>query len=135
MSTTHIQILIHHRLAQAEEALADAVLLFEQKRFRSAANRSYYAMFYAVLALSNLTEQSVSKHSGAIALFDREFVKTGTFGKELSKWLHEAFQERQRADYAELSVVTVDDAERALDHARLFVMQLRGFIEKQLDST
>jgi uncharacterized protein (UPF0332 family) len=37
-------------------------------------NRLYYAMFYAVLALLQEKEMGTSKHSGAIALFDREFV-------------------------------------------------------------
>lgn len=50
---------------------------------RSVMNRLYYAMFYAVLALLQEKEMGTSKHSGAIALFDREFVKTGTFPKEM----------------------------------------------------
>lgn len=50
-------------------------------------NRLYYAMFYAVLALLQEKEMGTSKHSGAIALFDREYVKTGLFPKEMSKAL------------------------------------------------
>jgi uncharacterized protein (UPF0332 family) len=39
-----------------------------------------------------------SKHSGAVALFDGQFVKTELFGKDFSRWLHEAFDLRQRSD-------------------------------------
>jgi uncharacterized protein (UPF0332 family) len=61
-------------------------------------NRLYYAMFYAVLALLQAKHLGTSKHSGAIALFDREFVKTGIFPKELSMALHRAFALRQKGD-------------------------------------
>ena len=34
-------------------------------------------MFYAVLALLVLEKKETSKHGGAIAIFDRDFVKKG----------------------------------------------------------
>jgi len=68
---------------------------------RAIINRLYYAMFYAILALLQENQLSTSKHTGAIALFDREFVKKGIFDKELSKTLHRAFELRQKGDYME----------------------------------
>jgi hypothetical protein len=45
-------------------------------------------------------KKETSKHSGVIALFDRDFVKKGLFSKDFSRWLHAAFDMRQRSDYA-----------------------------------
>ena len=48
MKSKEIEILIKHRLEQAQEALDDAKYLIDGNRSaRSIMNRSYYAMFYA----------------------------------------------------------------------------------------
>lgn len=41
---------VRARMDQAHETLKEAEVLFEQGFLRGAINRSYYAMFYAVLA-------------------------------------------------------------------------------------
>jgi hypothetical protein len=55
--------------------------LLDNNLIRPSVNRAYYAMFYAVLALLAQGKQENSKHSGAIALFDKDFVKLGIFKK------------------------------------------------------
>jgi uncharacterized protein (UPF0332 family) len=99
MITENIQALVTYRLEQAHESLDAARVLLEKKLDRPALNRAYYAMFYAVLALLATRKRETSKHSGAISLFDKEFVKAGMFDKDFSRWLHEAFDLRQRSDY------------------------------------
>ena len=92
--SNNIKALVSYRLEQADESLEAARVLLEQDLTRPSLNRSYYAMFYAVLALLTTCKQETSKHSGAISLFDKEFVKTGMFKKEFSRWLHDAFDLR-----------------------------------------
>ncbi|GAK57586.1 putative toxin-antitoxin system, antitoxin component [Candidatus Vecturithrix granuli] len=116
-----IRALVTYRLEQADEALEAAHILIEHGQYRSAVNRAYYAMFYSVLSLLVVSDSQTSKHSGAISLFDRDFVKTGTFDKAFSRWLHEAFELRQESDYQELVGVSGAQAQDVLEHARLFV--------------
>ena len=105
-----ILALIKYRLEEAENSIKEAeVLLKECMSLRSVMNRLYYAMFYAVLALLQEKELGTSKHYGAISLFDREFIKSGIFDKELSKTLHRAFELRQKGDYLEQAEVTKND--------------------------
>ncbi len=87
----NIKALVSYRLEQAVESLDAAQVLLERRLIRPAANRAYYAMFYAILALLATKKRETSKHSGAISLFDKEFVKTGLFSKEFSRWIHDAF--------------------------------------------
>lgn len=91
-------------------------------------NRLYYAMFYAVLALLQEKQMGTSKHSGAIALFDREYVKTGSFSKEMSKGLHRAFELRQKGDYLEETEVTADDVVEIRSMAEQFVESADFFL-------
>lgn len=52
MSWDDVQALIKYRLEQAQTAIDDAKFLLEGQRSpQSIANRAYYAMFYAALAL------------------------------------------------------------------------------------
>jgi uncharacterized protein (UPF0332 family) len=95
----NLKALIDYRLQQADESLQAAAVLFEKELYRPSVNRSYYAMYYAVMGLLAAEKKETSKHSGVIALFDRDFVKKGLFTKDFSRWLHAAFDMRQRSDY------------------------------------
>lgn len=96
--------------------------------FRSVMNRLYYAMFYAVLALLQHKELGTSKHSGAIAIFDREYVRTGDFPKELSKALHRAFELRQKGDYMEDAEVILEDVDEMRPLTEQFVEHAERFL-------
>lgn len=132
--TTEIQALISYRLEQADEALHAAQLLLEQGSYRTVVNRTYYAMFYAILALLVPTKQQTSKHAWVMTLFDRDFVKLGIFEKEFSYWLHDAFELRQRADYRELVTVSYEQAQLMLEHARLFVAGVQAQLKPQISA-
>ena len=120
MSNEYIE-LIKYRIEQAKESLDSADLLFQNEKYRPSVNRSYYAMFYAVLALIIPTKHKTSKHTGAISIFNKEFVKTGIFDKNFSRWLREAFDMRQRVDYQEFVIISRDRASEILENAKKFV--------------
>ena len=130
MITENIQALVIYRLEQADESLDAARILLDKTLDRSAVNRAYYAMFYAVLALLATRKRETSKHSGAISLFDKEFVKPGTFSKDFSRWLHDAFDLRQRSDYVRDFKVTREEAEATLEHADAFVEEVKASLGK-----
>lgn len=121
---------IKYRLSQGSESLKEAEVLYQASLFRGAVNRAYYAMFYATLALSVLKEREISKHSGLIAFFDQEYVKTRIFPKDLSKALHLAFDQRQSNDYGEVGLIDQAEAQRAIVEARAFVVKIAGYIDQ-----
>ena len=124
------QSLINYRLERAEETLRDAHLLYDQGgSSASIVNRAYYAMFYAVLALLIEIEKGSSKHSGVISTFDKHFVKTGIFSKDLSKALHRAFDYRQMGDYRELLHIDKDQASETLYAAKQFIKDVENYFQ------
>jgi len=123
-----------YRISQARDSLREAdVLLRGEMSLRSVMNRLYYAMFYAVLALLQTKQLGTSKHSGAIALFDKEFVKTGTFPKELSKALHRAFELRQKGDYMEETEISTADMEDIRPLAERFVDKAESSCSRKIE--
>lgn len=132
MMTENIKALMTYRLEQADESLEATRILLAKRLTRPAVNRAYYAMFYAVLALLSVDKKETSKHSGAIALFDRNFVKSGVFKKDFSRWLHNAFDLRQRSDYAAEYQVSMDETEETLNNAELFVKEVQNYLSKKM---
>jgi uncharacterized protein (UPF0332 family) len=128
--TGQLRALLDYRLDQADSALKASRTLVEARLWRDSVNRAYYAAFYAVLALLALKGLGTSKHSGAISLFDREFVKPGLLPKALSSTLHHAFDMRQEADYEERAQIEEADALDALTQAAAFVQQVREYIAR-----
>jgi uncharacterized protein (UPF0332 family) len=69
--------LVLYRMEQSKETLEAAKALANASLSPlSIVNRSYYAMFYAVLALLATINKGSSKHSGVISLFDIHFITT-----------------------------------------------------------
>lgn len=128
------EALIRYRLDMAQATLKDAQLLHGQGgSLWSVVNRAYYAMFYAALALLTSIGRGASKHGGVIALFDQHFVKSGILPREMSKWLHKAFDLRQIGDYREFIVLTEDQAEEGLRWAKDFVARAEEFLNPKLE--
>jgi uncharacterized protein (UPF0332 family) len=117
-------------MEQSRASFEDARILLENSTSHfGTVNRSYYAMFYAVLAILQLHELIPKKHTGALSLFDTEFVLKGAFPKELSKHLHRAFDLRQSSDYQVTQSVSLDEAKDILDKADVFVKAVEEYIK------
>jgi uncharacterized protein (UPF0332 family) len=121
--------LVTLRMQQAAETLHEARILAGENTGRGAVSRAYYAMFYAVLALLATRGLGSSKHSGTIALFDREFVKVGDFPRTLSRSLHMAFEHRQQADYGELTPPDEMVVAGIIEEAETFVQSVATYMK------
>jgi uncharacterized protein len=129
------KLLIQYRLDQASETLREGEILAREGLWHGVINRAYYAMFYATLALTVLRSETISKHSGVISFFDKEFVRTGVFPKEYSRMLHFAFDRRQSNDYGEFSYVDQGEAQEALSEAKSFVKAIDSFLKESLSNS
>ncbi len=121
-----------YRMRQTEETLSEAVRMLEAGFSpRSIINRSYYAMFYAVLALFIHcgTPQKTSKHSGVIGIFNKEFIRTGKFDVHFAQMLYALFDQRMESDYRDFAEVSKEDARNAVSAAREFVTAIKAFTE------
>jgi uncharacterized protein len=109
------------RLTQAEERLRAATLLMAKPEFYlDVVNRSYYAAFYAILALIESQKFKIRSHQSAISLFDREFIHSNKLSAEVSAGLHRLFDMRIRDDYRELRTISREQATEAVETAENF---------------
>lgn len=123
--------LIRYKLSRAEETLAEARVMLQTGHPYGAANRIYYACFYAVTALLLTRNLSSSKHSGVIALFNRHFVKPGLISTDMGKFYSRMFDSRLESDYADWIEVEEQGIKDELVHAEVFVNMINDLISKQ----
>jgi uncharacterized protein (UPF0332 family) len=121
--------IVEVRLANAEQMLVDASNMLGGGSMRSAANRCYYAVFYAASALAMRDNRAFHKHSGVISYFDAAYVKTGRLSKELGGIFHGAFDQRCDADYDDLVELRHEEVFRTLDEARRFVAEVKSHLQ------
>lgn len=121
--------LMMYRLAGAREKLDSSKLLLDNGNYKDSIGRSYYAMFSAVRAILALDGVDYSKHAGVISYFQREYVKSGIFEKQYSKYLSQAFQIRNQADYEDFYIVSRSDAAEQYEKALEFVNVIDTYLQ------
>jgi len=123
--------LIQHRIENALETLKEAETLYQNDLYLGVANRAYYAIFYAVLAILLTKGLGSSKHKGIISFFDKHFVKEGEVEKKWSKILHYSFERRQRNDYDDWTYVDSIEANELLQNARDFIQWAQKWLTER----
>ena len=116
------------RLDNAKERIAFADEILAIGDYKTVANRSYYAVFSAMRAVLALDGIDSKKHSGIIAEFQRLYIKTSIFDKELSVIIKKLFQARANSDYDDFCVISKEDTITQFHDAEKFV----AIIEKYL---
>ncbi len=122
-------LLISLRLQQAEECIADVELSMANSRYRNAANRIYYGMFYAMLALGLLRQFETSKHQQMIGWFNKNFIHTGIFSKQFSQLVNRAFDTRTNADYKTSQLPEAAELEAMFADMKLFISTIKAWLE------
>ena len=114
-----------YRFQTALEELESAEVLCDSQKYKASVTRSYYSIFHALRAVTALDSFDSSKHSGIIAYFNKNYVKTNVFDKEISKLIDTAFRLREKADYQDFFVVSRGQAEEQIKKAKR-VMEIIG---------
>lgn len=108
-------------LERASEAVEAARLAASGSDGRTAANRAYYAMFFAAWALVAGTPEVGRRHQAVHAAFGERFARTRRLDPRLHRWLLDAFDLRLLADYDPLTEVEPEITGETVDQAAEFV--------------
>ena len=94
-----LEDLAQYRIKRAWEMLEAAKENLKIGQYKTALNRSYYAVFHAMRAANILRGFDSSKHSGVIAFFTKEFLKTEYMDRKLSFIIKSSSLLREKSDY------------------------------------
>jgi uncharacterized protein (UPF0332 family) len=116
------------RVEHAEECLSAAKVAVESGSYKSAANRSYYAVFHAMRAVLALNGIDMKHHSGIISEFRRLYIKTGVFDIDMSRIINELFDVRTMSDYDDFFVISKAEVEEQVKNAEVFLSAVKTYL-------
>ena len=117
------------RLDNAKERIAFADEILAIGDYKTVANRSYYAVFSAMRAVLALDGIDSKKHSGIIAEFRKNYLKTEILPKTLSPMIDALVEIRQGSDYDDFYVVSKEEVCEQLENAKVFVSEVENFLK------
>lgn len=120
--------LARYRIESAKVDLSDAELLYNNKSYKGANNRAYYAIYHAISAVFAIEGKSFKKHRDAIANFNKEYIKTGTFEKSIGRRINNAFEIRQASDYNDFYIAKISDVEEQIKLAEEMIEIISNYI-------
>lgn len=120
-----------YRIRNAVETLGVAALCLESQHYKDSINRSYYAAFYAIKAVLALEEIDFKRHKDAVAYFNKTYVATEIFPRELGKKLGRLKQERESSDYDDFYVASLTDATDQYNSAKLIIDEIEKYLAEK----
>lgn len=119
------------RISHAEDCLREAKLLIDGNEYKGAANRAYYAAFHALRAVLILDDFDSKKHSGIIAKFRENYLKTEIFDKEISNYISSLFRIRTASDYDDFFIVSKSDSITQLQKSEIILSKIKEYLKNK----
>lgn len=121
-----------HRIQTAKEDLRAARILLQAEEYRSANNRAYYAIFHAVNAVHALNGNAYKRHKDALANFNRDYIKTEIFPREIGRKINESEVIRHASDYDDFYIASREESERQITVADEFIKMVEEYCARRI---
>lgn len=126
--------LILYRLETAKKDLKSANVLLEIDDCKGANNRAYYAIFHAINAVHAVSGKGYKRHKDAIANFNKEYVKTSIFPREMGRKIGQAEEIRHASDYDDFYIASKEEAFRQIQVADEFIKMAEDYCMRKLET-
>ena len=123
-----------HRIRTAKDNLRAAKILLAADEYKSANNRAYYAIFYTVNAVHALYGNAFKRHKDAIGNFNKDYVRTEIFPREMGRKIGEAEEIRHASDYDDFYIAIREESERQVAVADEFIQLAEKYCMMQFEA-
>lgn len=121
-----------YRFSLAQETLSSAKMCLEKEFYRDCINRSYYAVFYAIKAVLALGSIDFKRHKDVVAFFNKEYVATEIFPKELGRRIGRLKTKREESDYDDFFVASKEEAQTQLETVEYTISLIEGYLKLKM---
>lgn len=132
MCELSLAALSKHRLEKARAALETAKRDLAAEDFASANNRAYYCIFHAMRAMLALDAEDYKKHSAVISRLTVKYLKTDTLPRQYGKLISNASLIRNRSDYEDFYICSIEDTRRLVTGAEEFLATVGDYLASKL---
>lgn len=122
--------LAKYRFQLAIEDLESAKDNFQNGHLRTANNRAYYSIYHLITAILALDGTAFKRHKDTLAYFNKEYVKTEIFPRELGRRISKAQEVRHASDYDEFYIASKEETERQTESAELLAKAIMDYLDR-----
>ena len=126
-----MQELLKYRFDRAVETLEVAKELYASGKFRDSNNRSYYAAFYAIKAIYTIRGVDFKKHKTLLANFNKEYVATEIFPREIGRKISTLALIREQSDYNDFYMASNQESQQQVEIAEELITLVREYLNKE----
>lgn len=118
-----------YRLETARQNLRAAKLLYDMQMYKDANNRAYYAIFHAVNAVHAMNGKAYRRHKDALGNFNKDYVNTGIFPRDMGKRIARAETVRHASDYDDFYIVKISEVDDILATAEELLQRVSVYLD------
>lgn len=126
--------LVLYRLQTAKADLKSARILLAAEEYKGANNRAYYAIFHAINAIHALSGKAYKRHKDTIGNFNKDYVKTQIFPRDMGRKIGEAEEIRHASDYDDFYIASREESERQVAVADEFIQLAEKYCMAQFEA-
>mgnify|MGYP004543297339 FL=1 len=127
------QDLVLYRLETAKNDLKSARVLLAIEDYKGANNRAYYSIFHAINAVHAVSGKAYKRHKDALANFNKEYVKTSIFPREMGRKIGQAEEIRHASDYDDFYIASKEESEQQILTAEEFLILVEKYCLEQIE--
>ena len=117
-----------YRIQESKDSLIVAENCLNDGFYKDAINRSYYSAFYAIKAILALDTVDFKRHKDVVAYFNKEYVATGIFQREIGRRLGILKQLREKSDYDDFYIASKDEAFEQIETAEMIINAVEVYL-------
>lgn len=125
--------LVLYRIQTAKSDLNAARILLDAEEYKGANNRAYYAVFHAINAVHALKGNGYKRHKDAIGNFNKNYVKTKIFPREIGRKVGEVEEIRHASDYDDFYLASREETERQIAVADELIQLVETYCMSQIE--
>lgn len=121
-----------YRIQESKDSLIVAENCLNDGFYKNAINRSYYSAFYAIKVILALDTVDFKRHKDVVAYFNKEYVATGIFQREIGRRLGILKQLREKSDYDDFYIASKEKAEEQLETTKIILSSVEGYLTNKI---
>lgn len=130
LSSEEKRVLASYRIKKTKEILEGAKFNFENGRYATALNRSYYAVLNAARSLLILKGKDSASNSGVKTMLSLHYVRTGLLSVQYIDYFKILLSRRTDVDYGDFEEIDREKAEDSLKKAQEFLLKAERLINE-----
>lgn len=120
-----------YKFEQARDDLEAAEILWAAGKYKAANNRAYYSCYHAVDAVLALEPRAFKKHKDTLAYFNKTYVKTEIFPKEIGRQLARLEVIRHKSDYDDFYIASGEEAADQIEIANRIILLVGAYLTER----